>query len=451
VSARNEGHAAPLVLVTLDSLGIRQSMTDEVTRRLQASHQLPAANLAITFTHSHCTPKVNGSCDNIFSEAIPVAHQQHIDEYTAQLTDAITKAAQQALNSMQPARLEWGVGTVAFAKNRRTVGGPVDHDLPMLVVRDPQSLQPRVIYVSYACHCVTLSFNQISGDWAGYAAAMIERQNPGVMAMVSIGAGSDQNPTSGVTGDKVDVAEMQGLEIATEVGRLLDAPLRRIHGSPTAVRTQIALPLNPLPTREQLVAQTMTGRPTDQYNARTELEKLDRGEPLLSQIDYAIQTWSFGDSFCMTFLAGEVCVDYALRLKHDIDRNRFWLNTYSNDFCCYIPSERLVVEGGYGGGAEVPYFALPATLKAGLEQSIITEVHRQVPTAFHVPPGTRGVAPKPPEDSLQCFQLSDQLEIRLVAAEPQIADPVAIDFGPDGRLWVAEMADYGRDVYETFP
>jgi hypothetical protein len=39
-----------------------------------------------------------------------------------------------------------------------------------------------------------------------------------------------------------------------------------------------------------------------------------------------------------------------------------------------------VREGGYGGGAEIPYFALPATLAAGLEQRIIDEVHRQAPT-----------------------------------------------------------------------
>jgi hypothetical protein len=36
-----------------------------------------------------------------------------------------------------------------------------------------------------------------------------------------------------------------------------------------------------------------------------------------------------------------------------------------------------VREGGYGGGAEIPYFALPATLKAGLEQTIVDEVKKQ--------------------------------------------------------------------------
>ena len=79
-----------------------------------------------------------------------------------------------------------------------------------------------------------------------------------------------------------------------------------------------------------------------------------------------------------------------MRLKGEVDRDRFWLNAYSNDFCSYIPSERLVTEGGYGGGSEIRYFALPTTLKAGLEQLIVDEVHRQVPDAFDSPTGTQG-------------------------------------------------------------
>ncbi len=444
---------APLVLVTLDSLGVRTSMVDEACRRLMKSHRLPRRNLSLTFSHSHCTPKVNGACDNIFSTAIPTEHQKHIDRYTRELTDNITLAARKAIDSRSPAQLEWAVGKAAFAKNRRAAGGPVDHDLPVLVVRDINTRRPRAIYVSYACHCVTLSFNRISGDWAGHAAAMIERRFPDCVGLVSIGAGSDQNPVSrvsGDTGDNVAAAEQQGVEIATEVERLLSGRMKRISGAPKAVLKSIDLPLKELPGREQLVEQTRKGRPTDRYNATTQLARLDRGEKLISAIDYPVQTWSFGDSFCMTFLAGEVCVDYALRLKSEIDRERFWLNAYSNDFGCYIPSERLLAEGGYGGGSEVPYFALPATLQAGLEKLIVEEVHRQVPEAFHVPKGTQGVAPKAPSESLQCMKTHDKLDVRLAAAEPQVTDPVAIDFGPDGRLWVAEMSDYGRDMYEEF-
>ncbi len=441
--------AKPLLLIAIDSLGVRIGMVDEIAARLQASHGIPRENVALTFTHSHCTPKVNGASDNIFSTPIPAAHQEHIDRYTVELTDHIAEAARLAIRDRRAAKLQWASGTVRFSKNRRTPGGPVDQDLPTLFVRDAQTDQIRAIYVAYACHCVTLSFNQISGDWAGYAVEAIEKANPGAMALVSIGSGSDANPIPGVQGDKVEVAASQGAEIADEVQRLLTLPRRSITGAPLATLNRIDLPLNPLPTRAQLEEMVKQGRQVG-YNATTQLARLDRGEPLLKAIDYPIQTWSFGDSLCIVFLAGEVCVDYSLRLKTELDRERFWLNAYSNDFCSYIPSERLAREGRYGGGSETPYFALPTTIAAGMEQRIIDEVHRQVPDAFNAPIGTQGVAPKSPAESLDCLTTHDDLRIELVAAEPLIQDPVAIDFGGDGRLWVAEMRDYGHGVYESF-
>ncbi len=46
------------------------------------------------------------------------------------------------------------------------------------------------------------------------------------------------------------------------------------------------------------------------------------------------------------------------------------------------------------------------------------------------------------EASLAAFHIRGGFRIELVAAEPLVMDPVALDWGPDGRLWVAEMADY---------
>ncbi|MEQ9411797.1 MAG: c-type cytochrome [Fuerstiella sp.] len=50
--------------------------------------------------------------------------------------------------------------------------------------------------------------------------------------------------------------------------------------------------------------------------------------------------------------------------------------------------------------------------------------------------------PLSPSESLAAAHVRDGYEVELVAAEPLVRDPVAIAWGPDGRLWVAEMADY---------
>ena len=47
-----------------------------------------------------------------------------------------------------------------------------------------------------------------------------------------------------------------------------------------------------------------------------------------------------------------------------------------------------------------------------------------------------------PQDALSSIHVPEGYRIDLVASEPLVKDPVAIDWGADGKLWVAEMADY---------
>ncbi len=179
------------------------------------------------------------------------------------------------------------------------------------------------------------------------------------------------------------------------------------------------------------------------YHAKVQLQKLDAGQALRTAVDYPVQSWFFGDDLAILFLSGEVVVDYALRFKKDFDPSRFWINGYSNDFPCYIPSERILKEGGYEGGGAMVYFDQPGPLAAGVEKIIVDEVHRQIPDSFRNKHGrTDSIPPMSPAQSLAAIRLTPGFRAELAAAEPLVEDPVAIEFGPDGRLWVAEMRDY---------
>ncbi len=54
--------------------------------------------------------------------------------------------------------------------------------------------------------------------------------------------------------------------------------------------------------------------------------------------------------------------------------------------------------------------------------------------------------PYTPSEALTTFELDSDFEIELFAAEPDIVDPVAMAFGPDGRIWVAENSGYPLDI-----
>jgi putative membrane-bound dehydrogenase-like protein len=59
--------------------------------------------------------------------------------------------------------------------------------------------------------------------------------------------------------------------------------------------------------------------------------------------------------------------------------------------------------------------------------------------------------PLTPQQSLDALRTKPGFQVDLIAAEPLVASPVAIDFGPDGKLWVVEMFDYPQGPGENQP
>jgi hypothetical protein len=143
----------------------------------------------------------------------------------------------------------------------------------------------------------------------------------------------------------------------------------------------IELPFAELPTRADWVQNSRLTNYVGYY-AKVNLAKLDRGEQLPTRLQYSVQTWIFGTNLAMVFLPGEVVVDYSLRLKNEFDPNRLWINAYANEMPCYIPSERVLKEGGYEGGGAMVYYDQPNRFAVGIEGLIVNAVHDLVPKGF---------------------------------------------------------------------
>ena len=102
-----------------------------------------SAERFITATHTHCGPMVSGANPTLFGVRIPDDPEAH-RRLHRHLPRQAGKAAVLALKDPKPAHLDWGVGSIGFAKNRRPQpNGPVDHELPVLVVRDAKTAAVR--------------------------------------------------------------------------------------------------------------------------------------------------------------------------------------------------------------------------------------------------------------------------------------------------------------------
>lgn len=371
------------VLITIDNCILPGAISDEVRSRLAKKLGLAPERVALSVTHTHSAPCLTGAAPNIFALEISPADQEAIDAYTRFFTDRLEAAAIAALRDRHPARLAWGRGSAAFAKNRRTPGGPVDHDLPLLRVTTPGG-RLRAVLVSYACHCTTLSgeINATHGDWAGVAALAMEREHPEAIALVAIGCGADSNPDPR---GNLDLVNRHGGTIAAEARRLLSLPLTPITNAPVCRLKAIDLPFQPHFSRAEWERRS-TNSGIVGYHARKWIARMDGGGTLPPALSYPVQTWVFGDQLAMVFLGGEVVVDYSLRLKRELDPSRLWINAYANDVPCYIPSRRILSEGGYEAESSLWYYDRPQQLSPEIEDQIVATVKELLPASFRLDP-----------------------------------------------------------------
>jgi hypothetical protein len=380
----------PSILITVDLIGIPGHITAQLTERLSKKVGLDPARLAICASHTHTGPEI-GNLLNHFGKPMPPEELARIALYLDQLSPKLEQVALAALQARSPARVAWGQGEVGFAMNRRMIEngkwvgfgvvpeGPVDHSMPLLRVTDRDG-KLQAVLVNYASHGTTLvgEVNQVHGDWMGEAQRIIETNHPGAVALITIGSGADANPEPR---GKMEYTTLHGKAIADEVDRLLASPLQPLTTPPTGRRKQIELPFAHVPNIQELTQQTQA-EGAKGYYARLALDRIARGEAIPTSLSYPIQTWTWGNDLAMVFLAGEVVVDYSLRLKKELGAERMWVTAYANDVPSYIASRRVIREGGYEVESSMYSYDRPSRFVEEIEDLIVAAVHDLLPTSF---------------------------------------------------------------------
>jgi hypothetical protein len=89
-----------------------------------------------------------------------------------------------------------------------------------------------------------------------------------------------------------------------------------------------------------------------------------------------VQVWRFGRDLTLVALGGEVVVDYALRLRREHPGERPWVASYANEVFDYVPSRRVLAEGGYEGGGAMIDYDRPGPFDSSVEEQIVSAVQR---------------------------------------------------------------------------
>lgn len=377
-----DGQGGRFVTLTMDLIGIPTSLRSTVVEALWKQHQLPPERVFMNCSHTHCGPEFRVG-KSLYLEVMDHGDNRGA-EYGSWLAGELARLTGEAIQKLAPAKLSVTHARCGFAMNRRLptrLGyknspypeGPVDQTVPVLEVLGSDGKLLAVMF-GYACHNTTLSFQQFCGDYAGYAQEYLEAAHPGAVALFVMGCGGDQNP---YPRGKLELAQQHGRTLANAVEAALTVTQKQmLTGSVKAAMGTVVLPFAPPPPKAELEKLAASTNRWEAAHASMQLKKLEVDGQLASSYDYPVQVVKLGPDFALIALAGEVVVDYALRLKKEMPKQAtVWVAGYSNDVMGYIPSRRVLEEGGYEAGGAMLYTAHPGPWKPEVEELIIGKVH----------------------------------------------------------------------------
>ena len=365
------------VLVTADLVGIPKKLSDHIRDQVKIKYNLSRSQIAINTSHTHTGPVLSDALVSIYP--VNASQQKDIDDYTVQLGEKIIALVGKALNSLEPAKLYSGNGVTRFQVNRRNnvesklalqsdLNGPNDYAVPVIKVENKKGDLIAIMF-GYACHNTVLAGYKWSGDWAGFAQIELEKDHPGITALFVQGCGADQNPLPRRT---VQLATQYGQELAAAVNSVLTGDMQPLSSNLSTAYGEVDLPLNTPPTKEELSKEVQKSTGYQKRWAQNLVNQINSGESLRTSYPFPVQVWKVGEQ-PIVILAGETVIDYSISLKRIFGPDLFVLG-YSNDVMSYIPSARIVQEGGYEGASSQMVYGLPSTWKPSIETLIVGEV-----------------------------------------------------------------------------
>jgi len=366
------------VLLTSDLCGIPRSLSEPVCAEVMKRTGLKREQIMLTCSHTHCGPVVQDNLSDMYD--MTPEQPEKIRGYTDHLRGWMVETIAAAVKDLKPATLAIGQGTARFAVNRRQVtdkgvingrnpDGPVDHSVPVLEVKDADRKVKAVVF-GYACHNTTMSFYEWCGDYAGFAQIEVEKKHPGALAMFWIGCGADANP---LPRSKIELCEQYGKELAGAVEDALAKPTP-LTDKLSAKYAEIELPFDAIPGKDRWSEEALSKTHAVRMRAEKMLKKLEAGAIPDRYPHYPVQVWKFGDQLTWVALGGEVVVDYNLRLRKELARKPLWIAGYANDVMAYIPSARVLKEGGYEADSSQIYYGQPTRWAPAIEDKIVNKV-----------------------------------------------------------------------------
>jgi dienelactone hydrolase len=364
------------LLFTADVLGFGRGSVDVLRRKIEKTHGIPASAVCFGASHTHWGPAINYGMNS----AVGPLNVW----YVGRLEETLLSLADKALKNLSPGRVEYGACEVHIGMCRRLPNargeitwapdpnGSYDPHTPVLRITRAQSPK-QLLLVGHACHPTsTGTTNAWSPDYPGAMRRKLESALEDSRALFVMGCGGDAKVVfRNEATDKIEFAadpqqsEMAGEKLATEVLAYLNKG--ELSALDAELETQLvsgSLSLQEPRTREQIeeMAYNANPRSSSTWWARQSLAYPDNRRSL----PYEVQTWRLGDLTAVA-LEGEVCADWGPMVRALAKTKHAMAIAYANNVLGYIPTARIIREGGYEGDTSHMAYFLPAPFQPQME------------------------------------------------------------------------------------
>ncbi|GEP96887.1 neutral/alkaline non-lysosomal ceramidase N-terminal domain-containing protein [Chitinophaga cymbidii] len=363
-----------IIIVTTDLLGLTPAISDAAAERLEKKYGIKRSQIMFNSSHTHSGPMIWPALSVIGD--YDTATIKGFTRYAVSLTDKLVEVVDMAMQHLTPMELSYGSGSAEFAINRRQKmangsiipgrSGHVDHDVPVLMAKDAQGTVKAILF-GYACHntTVTGTHNVINGDYAGFAQIELEEKYPEATALFFIGCAGDQNPSPRGT---LELAAQHGHELAEAVEKVVSGKTKPVGTPLRSAFVKTDLTFQPV-TTQTMQHDLLHGNKYEQRRAKLITEAMNKGWDL-SAHSYPVQAMRIGNKLTILSLSGETVVDYALNAKKQYPGEQLFVAGYCNQVVCYIPTERILEEGGYEPVSSMIYYGMPGPFDKSVEEKV---------------------------------------------------------------------------------
>lgn len=476
----DDGKSA-IAIAIVDNCILPHEVTDRAKELAHKGTGIPPERILIAATHTHSAVAVAGT------HGCPIQ-----EDYAAALPEWIAEGIQDAYSSRQPAQIGFASATAdrfiycrdwlmkpgtanstLFSgrnvdwvsmnpghdnENKRAPVGSIDRHIPILSVRD-MSGHHMALLASFGTHYA--GAKALSSDYFGFVCNRLgkELRRDAPEKFVGLMA----NGTSG-NANCIDFSKPRETFTFTDVGTyvsdlILGAVKDIEYRSDLTIDSRFAsfdVDVRMPSDQEVSQAKNWIASHLQDRLPKTMDENYARETVLLSELPKTrvmnVQAFRIGEMV----IAANPCESYGeTGLK--IRQSSPFLHTMNiglaNGHCGYIPPPEMFQLGSYTTWrcrtSCLEEFAEPKMVAA--IDKLIDDLHSSSSAPKGKPPAKEGKpvglqqSPKPPiapEQSLSYLETDSGYPVELVASEPLVFDPIAMQIDHQQRFWIVEMGDY---------